>query len=63
MDNEEQKLREFCDEMLFALVGSEELAEAWWVNYNKAFDKTPNEQWEEDLRTVYNYLGFQAFGR
>jgi hypothetical protein len=63
MDNEEQKLREFCDEMLFALVGSEELAEKWWTSHNKAFDKTPNEQWKEEPGIVFDYLGFHAFGR
>lgn len=49
--------------MLFGLLGSEELVEKWWMSYNKEFDKTPNEQWEIDPDSVFDYIGFFCYGR
>ena len=41
--------------MLRALLGKEH-APAWWDQYNKAFNKTPREAWEEDYDRVYRYV-------
>lgn len=57
------KTRNLCNEMLFGLLGSEELVEKWWMSYNKEFNKTPNEQWEIDPDSVFDYIGFFCYGR
>lgn len=44
-----------CQAMLRALLGKEH-APAWWDQYNKAFNKTPREAWEEDYDRVYRYV-------
>jgi hypothetical protein len=43
-----------------AMLGKE-MAPKWWDSPNKAFDlKTPNEQWQIDPESVYDYLMFYA---
>lgn len=55
-------MRKRCDAVLLALVGSTELAERWWVSHNKAFDQTPEKQFDENPDKVYNYLMRHAHG-
>jgi hypothetical protein len=47
--------------MLVGLVGRN-LVEDWWKSYNKAFDKTPTEQFAEDPMVVYGYLVKHCMG-
>lgn len=50
-----------CEALVLGLVGSKELAKAWWTSANKAFDSaTPEEVWQTDYETVYRYLMFHA---
>lgn len=49
-------LQNRCDALLIALVGKEDLVSKWWNSQNKAFDKTPREQFDKDPKSVYNYL-------
>lgn len=46
--------KDYLSEMVIALTGSKEIADAWWYLPNKAFDmKTPN---ETDYELVKDYL-------
>lgn len=61
--NDPKVLRDRCKILLIAMLGKD-LALKWWDSPNKAFDmKTPEEQWEQDYLTVYNYLMDHAYGR
>ena len=52
-----EMLRERCDVMLVAILGSKLHAETWWHVANKAFaGMTPEGQWILNPNTVYNYL-------
>lgn len=53
--NREQQLRLRCEAICIALVGKS-LAKEWWGTTNKAFGKTPNEQWKENYEVVVSYL-------
>ena len=49
--------------ILYALLGSEELVQKWWVSPNKAFDEmTPIEMWNRDKDRVKKYLLAQLSG-
>ena len=51
------------DRILYALLGSQELVQKWWVSPNKAFDEmTPIEMWDRDRDRVKNYLLAQLSG-
>ena len=51
------------DRILYALLGSEELVQKWWVSPNKAFDEmTPIEMWNRDKDRVKKYLLAQLSG-
>lgn len=46
--------------LVIAMMGKD-LAAKWWDSPNKSFDmKTPNEQWQIDPESVYNYLMYYA---
>lgn len=48
------KLAELCDEILYSLLGKDELVERWWTIPNKAFNmSTPS---EVNIYDVYKYL-------
>lgn len=52
--------RKRCEVLVIALLGKK-LAEKWWESPNKAFDqRTPEEQWQLDPESVYDYLMFYA---
>lgn len=51
------KVRQQCNRMLLGLVGSQELVEKWWTSPNKAFGRTPEEEWVSDPKSVYDYIG------
>jgi hypothetical protein len=53
MDKELLKKR--CDILLLSMVGKD-LVERWWNGYNKAFNQTPQKQFDENPQLVYNYL-------
>ena len=55
-------MRKRCDAVLLALVGSTELAERWWISYNKAFNQSPEKEFENNPNEVYNYLMRHAHG-
>jgi hypothetical protein len=46
------------NQILKAVIGSDELVDRWWVSPNLAFDsKTPQEVWDtDDWITVLNYI-------
>ena len=47
------------NDLIFSLVGSEELAEKWWVSPNKAFDmRCPK---DVDEKEVHDYLMWHAY--
>jgi hypothetical protein len=49
--------RKFCDQMLMAMIGRQELVESWWQSPNKAFeDATPDAVWDVDPMLVVRYL-------
>jgi len=48
-------MRQRSEALVIALVGKD-AAEKWWNSHNKAFDKTPHEQWFDDPHQVYEYL-------
>lgn len=48
-------LRKKCNILLESLVGVE-LIERWWKSHNKAFNKTPEQEFDTDPVSVYNYL-------
>ena len=49
-------LREKCNMLLESMVGPN-LVEKWWDSPNRHWDmKTPNQQWEEDPKSVFKYL-------
>ena len=54
-------IREECQILLESLVGKN-LTEKWWNGYNRAFDKTPEEQFKEDPKVVYDYLMHYSYG-
>jgi len=57
-----QGLRKRCDSLLTVLMGKNNI-ESWWNSKNKNWVmKTPNEQWEIDYESVYNYLMHQCNG-
>ena len=48
-----------CNEILKALVGSDELIQQWWISPNRAFDgEIPDDLWNTSAgrNKVYNYL-------
>jgi len=48
------------NDMLFTMLGSDELVECWWETPNKAFDmKCPKDVEEQK---VHQYLGAHCFG-
>ena len=53
MDNEQ--LRERCDVLLLSLIG-QKFVKLWWTTHNKAFDQTPEQQFDINPESVYNYL-------
>jgi hypothetical protein len=53
MDKELLKKR--CDILLLSMVGKD-FVERWWNGYNKAFNQTPQKQFDENPQSVYNYL-------
>lgn len=57
---QDELLRKKCDLLLQALVG-DKLINEWWEGHNKAFNMTPNEQWKNDPRVVFDYLCGYAF--
>ena len=62
VEKRNKSYRHLCDATLRALLGKEELVEKWWSSYNKAFDRTPEEQWSVDPMVVYQYLMQKAEG-
>jgi hypothetical protein len=51
-----QKIRVACDQMVAALVGKQAF-EWWWNSKNKAFSmRTPQEEFLENPKNVYKYL-------
>lgn len=59
MDNKPLKWK--CDRLLQAMVGTI-LADKWWNSYNRAFDQTPQKQFDDNPESVYNYLMKHAEG-
>ncbi len=57
-------LKQQCDELLFSLLGHEDLAERWWTTPNKGFeDRKPQELFEGDeAMKVFDYLNLHAYG-
>ena len=54
--NTTKKIRKNCELLAIALLGKN-TAKKWWESPNKAFDlNTPNQQWEIDPQSVYQYL-------
>jgi hypothetical protein len=48
--------RKRCDCLLTVSIGAK-MVDHWWNSRNKYWNmKTPNEQWEIDYESVYNYL-------
>ena len=48
---------EALNKVLFALLGSRELVNKWWVSKNKAFDmKTPRDAYIDDPHKVAKYI-------
>ena len=55
----EKTLKETLDEMLFSMLGDEELMDIWWHSPNKAFEnKVPNFVYEIDPQKVLSYVTF-----
>jgi len=52
--------KEIMNDMLFAMLGSDELVKVWWESPNKAFDMKCPKDIEE--RIVFQYLGAHCFG-
>lgn len=49
--------KEHLDQILFALLGKDDLVKKWWKSPNKAFDlKTPEEVFNVDQKAVITYL-------
>lgn len=44
------------NEILYALIGSEDLVDKWWNSYNKAFGMQPIEMYKLDKQIVIKYL-------
>lgn len=55
-------LKSRCDSFILGLVGTQELADKWWVSYNKAFKHTPAVQFEIDPHSVHDYLMSHCMG-
>ena len=54
--------RKRCDCILIATLGAVNV-DKWWNSRNKHWDmRTPNEQWEIDYKSVYDYLMAQLNG-
>jgi hypothetical protein len=53
------KLKDRLDEILFSMLGSQELVTRWWATPNKAFDMQPPEA--ADLMIVKDYIIWHAF--
>lgn len=52
--------KQIMDDMLFAMLGSDELVQLWWESPNKAFDmECPK---DVDEQKVHQYLGAHCFG-
>ena len=52
-----------CNQILRALLGSDELVERWWLTKNRAFDyKTPQEVYATDPNAVKYYVFGQLSG-
>jgi hypothetical protein len=55
-----------CDNMLKAMIGSDEFVKQWWNSSNMAFElKTPQELFEsgrDGQSEVYSYLSHHAYG-
>jgi hypothetical protein len=54
-----EKMGRKANEILKALLGSDELIERWWLSPNKAFDmQLPDEMWHttSGRNKVYSYL-------
>lgn len=50
-----------CDKLIEALVGKD-LVGKWWSSPNKAFEnRTPASVFEEDPKSVYEYLIWHAY--
>ena len=54
MDKKELKYK--CDRILRAMVNNQDLESKWWNGHNKAFNQTPQKQFDENPESVYNYL-------
>jgi hypothetical protein len=63
MMHSKKDIKDRCDVLIRALVGSDELAEMWWVTQNQAFEyKTPQELFDgAEAGRVYDYLMHHAF--
>lgn len=56
---EDDNLVEYCDRLLFSMLGSYELVDKWWKSPNKAFNMTcPSNVWMEEngKEAIKNYL-------
>jgi hypothetical protein len=52
-----KNIRQRCNALLTAMLGSSELVNAWWDNPNKAFDgETPDVVFVLEPMKVYQYL-------
>ena len=59
-------IKTHCDDMLKALVGSDEMVKTWWQSQNLNFElKTPQEVFdsgEDGQMSVINYLSEHCYG-
>jgi hypothetical protein len=52
-----QNIKQRCDALLMALVGSKGLVQGWWTSPNRAFGgSTPQSVFDSDPMKVYEYL-------
>ena len=62
MPNENEMFLKKMNNILFAMLGSDNLVTKWWDTPNKAFHhKTPNMMMAENYRVVQKYIYGQAF--
>ncbi|MEM4261223.1 MAG: hypothetical protein QXG00_08315 [Candidatus Woesearchaeota archaeon] len=63
MNNEKEKYKKICDNLLFSLFGGDKkLINEWWITNNKRYNRTPKEQWEINYKEVYQQLMAAAYG-
>jgi hypothetical protein len=57
------RLKQQCDNILLALLGSQELVDNWWRGNNKAFDNNaPISIYEKNPMRIKEYLFAQVGG-